>query len=285
MQCDASGGEAARFARIAGPIEANRVAAALHHRREPPRAAFGKKNSRHLLEPAENLSAIGERESLVFVVGEDSAPGIEKHHDLRAGFDLRIEVIGDRARVHLEDPVQQSRPPVQHRLQRAPVGAARAFDHIAGERERAPRKADERHAPGERAAHFAHRIEHVAQIIQIGWREPADLRLVAERPLETRTFAFGEREPEPHGVGDGEDVRENNRRVERKALERLQRHFRSERGRLRQREKASGARARGVVLRQVAPGLAHQPDRRVLGRLAGERAQQRIVLQISFVLM
>ena len=56
---------------------------------------------------------------------------------------------------------------------------------------------------------------------------------VAQRTLEARALAFGEREPEAHRVRDGEDVGEQDRRVEREALERLQRHLGGERGRLR----------------------------------------------------
>ena len=44
-------------------------------------------------------------------------------------------------------------------------------------------------------------------------------------------------------------------------------------------EEAAGPRARGPVLGQVAPGLAHHPDRRARRRLAQQRAQQQVVAQ------
>ena len=51
----------------------------------------------------------------------------------------------------------------------------------------------------------------------------------ARRALEARPLALGEIEPEAHRVGNGQDVREQDRRIERKAIQRLQRHLGRER--------------------------------------------------------
>src|SRR5207248_1866885 len=85
----------------------------------------------------------------------------------------------------------------------------------------------------------------------------------------------------PHGIRNRENVGKEDGRIQRETLERLQSDFGGKRGRLRQREKASRLGARGVVFGQVAARLAHEPDRSVVGRLQSERAQQRVVLQIS----
>jgi hypothetical protein len=94
---------------------------------------------------------------------------------------------------------------------------------------------------------------------------------------ELRSLAHLEVETETHCVGNRQDVGEQDRRVERKAVERLQRDF----GRivrvLREAKEAACTAARGVVLGQIAARLAHQPDRRVLGRLAQQRAQEGVV--------
>ena len=55
--------------------------------------------------------------------------------------------------------------------------------------------------------------------------------------LEARALALGERQAEPHRVGDRQDVGEQDRRVEREARERLQRHL--------GRERRASSRARG----------------------------------------
>ena len=72
--------------------------------------------------------------------------------------------------------------------------------------------------------------------------------------------------------GIGEDVGEQDRRVEPVALERLQRHLAGELGVHAQLQEAAGLRARRAVLRQVAAGLAHHPQRRARRR-AGAAAR------------
>ena len=63
------------------------------------------------------------------------------------------------------------------------------------------------------------------------------------------------------------------------ALERLQRHLGREVRVRRQAHEAAGTGARGAVLGQVAPGLAHQPDRRVSVGCAQAGAQEDVVLE------
>src|SRR5690606_25266328 len=106
-----------------------------------------------------------------------------------------------------------------------------------------------------------------------------DTGLVDDRPFEARPLALGEVQAEAHRVGNGEDVREEDRGVERKALQRLQRDFARELVIAAQVEEAARTSAGGAVLGQVATGLAHQPHGRVLGGLAPQRAQEGIVLQ------
>jgi hypothetical protein len=172
---------------------------------------------------------------------------------------------------------------IEHRLDRAEVRRTAAFDHVARERPRTARKTDQRHAltplrVGERGANFAHGVGHVAQRgVDIRHREARDVVFRAYRTNEFRAFAGHELEAETHGVGHGQDVGEQDRSVERITLERLQRDFRCERRALRQTEETARATTRGVVFRQVAASLPHQPDRRVVGGLAQQRAQKSVV--------
>ena len=64
-----------------------------------------------------------------------------------------------------------------------------------------------------------------------------------------------------------------------KVVSRLQRDLGGELRILGQAQERAGARARGAVLRQVAPRLAHQPHRGVVGRLAQQRTQEGVVLE------
>ena len=123
--------------------------------------------------------------------------------------------------------MQQIGTLVEHGLDGAEIVArAAAFHHVAGQRVRAAGKADQRHAAGQRTPDFADRIHHIAQLrIRIGHRQIADRPFVAQRPLELRTFAFGEVQAQAHRVGDGEDVGKQDRRIEFEARQRLQRHL------------------------------------------------------------
>jgi hypothetical protein len=94
---------------------------------------------------------------------------------------------------------------------------------------------------------------------------------------ELRPFAGLEVRPSPWHR-ERQDVGEQDRRVERETIERLQRHFGRVVGILREAEETAGA-ARRVVFGQIAAGLAHQPDRRVVGRLAQKRTQEGVVEQ------
>src|SRR3954466_5299139 len=82
LQRHASGGKAPRLARIARPIEADRVAAARQHFREPGISALGKQDARHahavfLLDQAgDDLAAVREREGFVVAAREAAAPRV-----------------------------------------------------------------------------------------------------------------------------------------------------------------------------------------------------------------
>ena len=144
-----------------------------------------------------------------------------------------------------------------------------------------PANPSKRHAAVERSLDRAHCVEHVASRDRSGTARRAIARLVHQRLAEARPFTLREMQTQPHRVGHGQDVREEYRRVEGKAGQWLQRHLGREIGARAQVHEATGALSRGVVLRQVAPGLPHQPYRRVRRRLAAQGAQQRIVLQCA----
>ncbi|MNN34750.1 hypothetical protein D3C81_1485690 [compost metagenome] len=108
--------------------------------------------------------------------------------------------------------MHQVRAAVHHRLDRAEVVRAAAFDHVAGQRPRAAREADQRHALAavldQRAADLAHGVKNVLQGRHVRHGEPGHIAFSAQRVREARAFALGERQAEAHRVGHGEDVRE-----------------------------------------------------------------------------
>jgi hypothetical protein len=76
-------------------------------------------------------------------VGQDAAPRVENHHLLRAGFDLRVQIVDHCAGGHFQDVMHQVGTAVDHLLDLGVAVAALAFDHVAGQRERAAGEADQ----------------------------------------------------------------------------------------------------------------------------------------------
>src|SRR4030095_9227289 len=121
------------------------------------------------------------------------------------------------------DAMQELGAGVEERLHVAEIVAAAALHHVAREREGTAGEADQRHLAGEAAPRERDRVEYVPEPLEVRVRERADRRLVTQRTLEYRPLALDELQAQPHSVGHGEDVGEDDRRVEREAFERLQR--------------------------------------------------------------
>jgi hypothetical protein len=76
-------------------------------------------------------------------------------------------------------------------------------------------EADQRHTAVELAADGADRVHHVAEVfLRIGNRQGFDVGQGADDFLETRAFAGFEVQAQAHGIGDGEDVGKQDRRVQ-----------------------------------------------------------------------
>src|SRR5690606_4285953 len=80
---------------------------------------------------------------------------------------------------------------------------------------------------------------------------------------------------------NGEDVGKQDGSIERVARQRLQRDFAGQVRVGAEVHKAAGTRAAFSVLRQVATGLTHHPDRRAISGLAQQGAQETVVLQLG----
>ena len=83
--------------------------------------------------------------------------------------------------------------------------------------------------------------------------------------------------PESHRPGDGQDVGEQDRRIEREPVQRLQGDLARELRGAAQRKEAAGARPRRPIFGEIATGLAHEPDRRTVDGFPRKRPQQTII--------
>jgi hypothetical protein len=209
---------------------------------------------------------------------QHAAPGVEDHERLRPGRGLRVQVRHRRPREFFQEAVQRRRIGRHQALRPREVPAAAALDHVGRDGPRRARESDQRHAPAQLAADQRDRVEHEAELPpDVRHRQRVHVRGAPHRALDARALAFREREPDAHRLRDHQDVGEEDRGVERETRERLQRDLAGELRVRGEPEEASRLCPRRAVLRQVAAGLPHDPDRRPVDRLARERAQQPVV--------
>ena len=210
---------------------------------------------------------------------------VENLHRLRAGHDLAVEVAGDRLRELVQQQVHGLRVVVEHGFGLAEVFRRAAFDHVGGQGPRAAGEADQRHTAVQFAADGADRVHHVAEVfVRIRNRQGFDVGQGADDFLEARAFAGFEVQALAHGIGNGQDVGEEDRRIQlRIAVERLHRDFASERRVHAQAHEIAGLGTAGAVFRQVATGLTHHPHRGDVYGLLEQGAKETVVLQGSHV--
>ena len=276
----------AGLADVGGPVETQRVAAGIGHRLQLLAAVLGEQDHRHVgqlrLQARDDAAHGRQRELPVAGDVEHAAPGVEHHQRIGTGGGLGFEVDGDAVGERVEQFGQQFGRVEAHLLDAREFLATLPLDHVGRKRPGRAGEADQRAARAQRRADGAHGVHNVAQLaFGIGHAERADGRCVAYRAVEHRPLALDEAQTEPHRVGDGEDVAEQDRRIETGiAVERLQGDLAAQLRIAAQRHEITRLRATGAVLGQVAAGLAHHPDWRAVHRLALEGAQETIVVEL-----
>ena len=146
--------------------------------------------------------------------------------------------------------MQRLRFGVHHLFDDGESLTAATFHHVGRQRPWATGKTDQRHFAFQFTANGAHGIHHVAQFL-LGIRDwqLVDVGFAFHRRGEARAFACLKVQPQPHGVRDGQDVRKEDRRVQRVTAQRLERHFAGQLGIFTQRHKVARLRTGGFVLR------------------------------------
>ncbi len=196
------------------------------------------------------------------IVGQDTGPAVEDLQCSGAGLHLPIEII-DR---DLDQNIDQRREALRITVCPAPrvrmIRRAAALDHVGRDRPRRPAKSDERRLGRQILPQARDGLENDSELSPHRANvEPLEL-IRRTNGLELRALALEKFEPLTERIRHDENVREQDRRVEAVAPDRLQRDFRGQRRIVAKVEKTSGLGARRAILRQVAPGLTHQPDRR-----------------------
>ncbi len=208
----------------------------------------------------------------------DPGPGIEDLHRLRAGIDLGDEVVAGRGHQQVDEALEIRRPgAVGPALAGGEVPAGAAFQHVAGHRPGRAGEADQRGLRRQFAAQAADGLVDRRQgRVQPLAAQAVDITAAFQR-FQARADALLEPDLLAQGVGHHQDVGEQDRRIEAVAPDRLQGDLDGHIRREAELEETLRPGPQLAVFRQVAAGLAHQPDWRAGQALASERPQQRLV--------
>ena len=213
--------------------------------------------------------------------GQHAAPGVEHHDGLGTRLDLGIEIGNHAVRQLVQQQVQGLRLCIHHLLDLGEGLGAAPLHHVGGQGPGAAGEADQRHFALELAANGAHRVHHVAQLVfRIRDGQRLHVGHGGDRTLEARAFTLLEVEAQPHGVGHGQDVGEEDGGIEGIAAQRLQGDFTGQLGVAAQGHEVPRDGAGRLVFRQVAASLTHHPHRGHVHILAQQGTQVSIVLQL-----
>ena len=278
--------QGARLREVCCPVHAQHVAIEHLHVSQPLPATFGKDYARHglavcacALQLREHAAGVGQAEGLKRAIGKHAAPAIKHHNALCASLYLGIQAGGYRIGINSQYAVQQIGAAVEHVLDGAVVSTACAFNHVASQRPGAARKANQGHAALQGVAGAAYRIKNVAQLLHIRHSQPRNGGFITHWAGKDGAFTVHKIQPQPHRVWNNQNIAKYDRRIQRVTRKRLQGNFGGVAGIARQRHKAARFGAGGAVFRQIAPRLAHEPDRRVAGGQPQAGTQKTVVLQ------
>ena len=156
----------------------------------------------------------------------------------------------------------------------AEIFAAAAFDAVGKQRERRAGEAEDSVAILERLLQMRDGARQIGDAIEHAVELPGvEVGAGAQWLGDARAFAGTEADAEAHRERHHENVGEHDGGVELVAIERLERGARRQLRVLADiPEAVFGAKC--AITRQVAPGLAHQPHRRPVERIAAQRRQK-----------
>ena len=223
----------------------------------------------------DHLDDVRQGEATIVGVTENPRPRVENLDRLHAGMDLQPQVVDHGHRQLFEQGLQRGRLGEQHPLDSAEAFFAFALHQVRRQGERRSAKADQRHLARQLASQQANRVGHERHHLR-RWLGVKCVHLAprANRLRDLRSRR--ERHANAEGIERQEDVGEEDRGIQLEPPQRLQRHFSGEVRRPAQVQKIDAA-AQFAVFRQVAAGLAHDPEWRAVHRFAPAGTQETIV--------
>ncbi len=140
------------------------------------------------------------------------------------------------------------------------IGRPASADHISGHGPGRTAKADQRLVGGQFVLEAPQGFKHRRQVLEHPFRTKLTQGLRGDG-LEQGAFALFKANRLSQRIGHDENVRKQNRCIEREPTQGLQRHFHSQIGRIAQIKETFGAGAHFPILGEIASSLAHDPDR------------------------
>ena len=273
------------FGQIHGPVQAQHLAVEVGHLGQPQTAAFGEDqawNHRAVmaaLQLRQHTAGVGQAELLECAVGQHAAPAVKHHHGLGTSLNLRVQVERHGVGVDGQDAVHQVGSAVHQAFDQTVVVRAAALHHVASQRPGAARETNQGHAAVQGFANTGDRIKHILQLVHVWHRQRRHSGFIPHHFFKLGAFALCEGQAQTHGVWNGQDVGEQNGRVQRIAVQRLQGDFGGVVHIGGQAHEAARLGAGGAVLGQIPACLAHQPNGGVVGGLTQAGFEEAVVLE------
>ncbi len=256
------------------PVDAHDVRARLAHQAQQLARADAEVDPRHVVggHRLEHLLRGRHHRAPVVGRGQRAHPGVEELHGRGAGLDLHLEEGGGDAGEAVQQVGPELRVAVHQRLGVLVVLGGAALDQVAGQGERRAREADQRRG-AELGGEHPDRLGDVGDVLGGQVAQPLQVGAGADRLLHDGTDAGLDVQVHADGLQRDDDVAEVDGRVDPVPADRLQGDLGDQLGahaRLEHRD----ALAHLQVLGQRAPGLPHEPDRRVRHRLSAARLEE-----------
>ncbi len=185
----------------------------------------------------------------------------------------------------IHEALEGLRMPVGEEAGRRLLLRALAGDHVGGDRPGRATEAEQRRFPGEGGANAGDSLVDGLQhrgIVAI--TQTSDHGRILDR-IHRGTFALEEADVAAERIRDRQDVGEDDRGVEAEAADRLERRLDRHLRRIAEMQEALRLLPDLPVLRQIAAGLAHEPDRRDGLDLARERPGEEALIRAGVSLI
>ena len=208
---------------------------------------------------------------------QGACPGIEELDRVGACLDLPVEIGDRRVDEDIDEPLEEIRLGQREPAHCPEIMATAALDHVGGHSPRAAGEADQGLVRIKGATYARYRLIDRGKPAGDRWSgllQSVDRSGVTYR-RQDRPLSFLEGKVDIEGMRDQQDVGEQDRGVHAEAAQRLQRHLGCMRRVQAEADEIRALLAERAVFREVATGLAHEPEGGACRALAPQGAHKK----------